>query len=166
MYLRLETENKIEKQTNKPGWFTNRVTKPAMMNNAKSMLKRMNDAIIPGVPSAEGEPTFHNHCPFQSRPSLMEFMSYEEKFDKEKETIGRIKWGAPQGIHDDCVIDACIAFKIINNEYDKLLPCKIPQAVVKPPSNEHYLGPKKKNERAAFSKWKPQKKINVLRNRR
>ena len=131
IYSRLRSKDEAEEvDTTKLGWFTNAFNKGAMLDNAHTMLTQMARAKRAAT-DRDGLPVVWNFCPFNSRDTLLEFISYEEKLVFRANGEANTEWGAKAGEHDDCVMDACIAFKIINHEYEKITTCKLKQKEVK-----------------------------------
>ena len=131
IYSRLKSKDEaIEVDTTKLGWFTNPFNKGAMLDNAHTMLTQMTRALKPTT-DRDGMPVAWNFCPFNSRDTLLEFISFEEKLVFGSNGQARTEWGARSGAHDDTVMDCCIAFKIINHEYEKITTCKLEKKKVK-----------------------------------
>lgn len=150
--------------TEKLGWHTDKFNKGPMLANAYRMLATMAAVRLPNGEDEEGKPLFKNHCPFNSRISLLEFESYEERLKRDAKTdVATVIWGARMGAHDDAVMEAVIAFQIINYEYNQILPCKLKPKVVHPTTDEHYLGQKQGITPKAFSNYKKQPKMSTLR---
>ena len=167
LYRRPTVGNEVEKDTAHLGWHTDRYTKGPMLDASYKMLMNMGAMEIPAGFDEDGTPIFQNHCPFNSRITLMEFLSYEERIVKNKDDINQVTWGAKSGTHDDCLIDAVIAFRICSNPQDfgKVSTCKLKTGMVKPAiKDNHYLGKNSgQDERTAFKEWKKQPKLSELR---
>lgn len=131
IYSRLRSKDEAEEvDTTKLGWFTNPFNKGSLLDNAHTMLTKMTRTLKPAV-DRDGLPVMWNYCPFNSRDVLLEFISFEEKLVFRANGEASTEWGAKVGEHDDTVMDAIIAFKIINHEYEKITTCKLEKKEVK-----------------------------------
>ena len=164
LYRRQSKEDtEIQRETEKLGWHTDRFNKGPMLANAYKMLAKM-AAVRKLEQDEEGNDILRNHCPFNSRISLLEFESYEEKLKRDAKTeLATVIWGARQGAKDDAVMEAVIAFRVIALEYDKILACKLKPKVIHSSQDEHYLGKTQAKLPKAFSNWKKQTKLSDLR---
>lgn len=130
IYQRVKFDDNIEeKDTTKIGWFTNAFNKGGLLDNAYSMLNKM--ANTKRVDNHDGLQVIRNFCPFNSRDTIREFMSYEEQIRVNDNGVRKTDWGAKSGEHDDTVMEACIAFKIINHQYEEISACKVKKKNVK-----------------------------------
>ena len=103
------------------GWFTSKHNKGPALDNAYKML--MLHAVMQeptGKYDEDGLEIMENYCPFNSRPMLGEFISYQEKLERDKNGISKVTWGAPNSAHDDTVMEAVIAWKVIRDEFFKI----------------------------------------------
>ena len=165
LYSRLKSgDSEAERETDKLGWFTNRYNKGAMLDNAYRMLSHMANMKIPSI-DKNGELVVRNFCPFNSRAVIREFIGYEEKIERDKNNIPSIVWGAASGSHDDTVMEACIAFRIINHEYEKISACKLKQNTVQAFKNRHRTELQKLTRPKAFSNMRKQEGLKNMRNR-
>jgi len=155
LYTRITFGNQEERQTQKLGWSTNRSTKGPMLENAYKLLAQYS------VTKTEDGSMF---SPFRSRATLNELQSFEEKIIRRKDGTTKREWSGRPGTHDDCVIAAAIALRIINHEYEKISTCNIVERVVKALPDLHHVD-KQKHEQRAFSKMKRQVNIARLRSR-
>lgn len=162
MYKRIDQATQEDKPSEKTGWFTSKHNKGPMLDNAYKMLQQ--NALMrekTGSVDDEGMPVYRNYCPFNSRPTLGEFISYQEKLDRDKNGISKVTWGAPHSGHDDCVMEAVIAWKVIQDEFSKISTCKLSRSAVKLKKDKHYLG-KKPRTTKAFSGLKKQRRLSDL----
>ena len=159
---KVDTETREE--TEKLGWHTDRYNKGPMLDNAYRMLGKMAAVRLPDGEDENGKTIFKNHCPFKSRATILEFEGYEERLKRDPKTeIAKTEWGARLGSHDDTVIEACIAFQIVSNEFFKLSACKLSSRMVHNRKDEHYLGEKQGETPRPFSKYQKQQKLGNLR---
>lgn len=151
LYKRITMGSEEEAQTERIGWDTNTGTKGPMLEDTyKALIKMANSG----------------YCPIQSRNTLMELMSYEERVEKNNKTgLPKIVWGSSRGSHDDTVMAMAIAFRIMLHEYDKINICKFKKKSVDnydTPWKNHILE-NKKREGVAFSGMKKKPSLSVLR---
>jgi len=156
MYKRVTFDQELQEETSKVGFNTTRFTKGPLLDNAHKRLVEMATLI-----DDDGK----NHCPFKSRPTLKEFISYEERIIKTKDGVAKVVWAARKGAYDDCVIDACLMLRVAHLERHKLSACKIIQHMVDKYNDKHYLGEASRKGVKPFSNWKKQKSLGELRKR-
>jgi hypothetical protein len=163
MYKRIEQSTQEDRPSPKTGWFTSKHNKGPMLDNAYKMLMKHNITMEPSGKHEEdtGEPIMQNYCPFNSRPTLGEFISYQERLERDKNGISKVVWGAPNSAHDDCCMEAVIAWKVIRDEFSKINTCKIRKNPVVVKKDEHYLG-KKSRVSKAFDGMRKQESIRTL----
>lgn len=116
LYTRITVDKLTEKPTEKMGWYSDRYSKPLMLENLYKSLREQ---------YAEGR------CPFRSRFTLAEMQGYEERVIRDKtSTYMRTEWGARPGGHDDTVISVAIGNRVIQHEPEKLSTCNLNTGVV------------------------------------
>jgi len=163
LYRRITIDRETEEQTTKLGWRTDAGSKGPMLETTYTALAHMSRDLTSLGVGEDGEEKFQNWCPFNSRITLQEFISYEEKLVRKPDGTSKIVWAGKRGTRDDCVIDASIGLRVIRHEYGKISACKFPKAVAHSLPNEHHLGQKRDKPPRAFSKWKRRTPLNVLR---
>lgn len=164
MYFRSVLDTQTEQVTKKLGWSTNKHSKPVMLDVTHKMLMKMSVMKIENGFDEEGLPVYRNHCPFKSRDTLSEFLSYEEKIERDKKTnVGKTTYGARRGTYDDEVIQTCIAFRVMEHEFSRITACKVPKPMVSPKKNLHYLGEQQTKRNRPFEKMRKQPNLETLR---
>jgi hypothetical protein len=167
MYTRIEISTQEDKPLEKTGWFTSKHNKGAMLGNAYKLLQQHNVARVPsGELDEHGMEIMKNYCPFNSRVTLGEFISYQEKVERDKNEIAKVTWGAAKSAHDDCTMSTVIAWKVIRDEFNKISSCKMKKKPVRIKKDEHYLGPKQKKRSSSFSGLRKQSSLKNLRRSR
>jgi len=162
MYKRIEVSTQQDKPLEKVGWFTSKHNKGAVLDNSYKMLQMHATMKMPTMEFDEDDEVItENYCPFNSRVTLGEFISYQEKVVRDKNDIAKVVWGAPHSGHDDTVISTVISWKIIRDEFSKVSTCKIEKSMLALRKDRHYLGEQKKTNRA-FNGLKKQRSLSKL----
>ncbi|RLA43766.1 MAG: hypothetical protein DRR06_11280 [Gammaproteobacteria bacterium] len=169
LYSNLYKEVTIDKETEqtltKIGWRTTRFNKGSMLEAAfKSIQTMAAEQIATGMDS-KGMVQYANWCPFSSRVTLQEFIGFEERLEIAKSGDKKIVWGGKKGSHDDCVLEACIALRIINHQFGIISSCVLPKIMEVSAPDNHYLGEKTKPRSRAFAGLRTQPSLAELRNR-
>lgn len=117
LYVRQTIRDKSEKQMKKLGWHTDPWNKGPLLETTYRLLAKC---------ASKG------HCPFKSRATLLEFMGFEERIERDEKGKAKTVWGAARGGFDDCCMEACIGIRVGIHERPKLFTCKIEETVLDP----------------------------------
>jgi len=118
IYKRLRQGKTNEDETEQLGWYTSPGVKGSILENLYRTLSQYGQA----------------NCPFRSRKTIRELMGFQEYIKRSRETkLARVIWKSSGGGHDDTVMAAAIAFRIIIHQNDKLSTCKLPKYGVASP---------------------------------
>jgi len=119
LYRRMSVGRVSEDETERLGFHTGPLNKGTILEDLYKLLQRH---------YGDGK------CPLRCRQTLMELLAYEEQIQRDKFGVSRCVWGARLGAHDDTVITAALAARIVTHEYFKLQACIIEKRMVQTPS--------------------------------
>jgi hypothetical protein len=149
LYKRVTGDKQQEKQTDTIGWYTDYVSKPAILSD---LFRAIEDA-----GAVEG------YCPVHSKFTLHELMGFQENVKKDRDGNTRVTWSGHKGGNDDCVMEMAIAYRVMLREYEKITACiiKDDKGTIAFP-DEHKLG-NARTGGTAFANMRPQKSLSDLR---
>ncbi|MCF7853630.1 MAG: hypothetical protein K9N51_02440 [Candidatus Pacebacteria bacterium] len=149
LYKRVTGDKQQEKQTDTIGWYTDYVSKPAILSD---LYRAIEDA---------GE--VEGYCPVHSKFTLHELMGFRENVKKDRDGGTRVTWSGHKGGNDDCVMEMAIAYRVMLREYEKITACiiKDDKGTIAFP-DEHKLG-NVRTGGTAFTNMRPQKSLSDLR---
>ena len=153
LYKQITAGSQYEEQTERLGWSTNTGSKGPLLEDAYKFLNKC--AVL-------------DYCPIQSRNTLLELMSYEERLVKNTKTgCPKIVWGAQAGAHDDCVMAMAMALRVMLHECEKISILRIKKKVVDDSEElwKNHIQESKKPEHIAFRNMKKKSGLTVLRKR-
>lgn len=150
IYRRVKADQQIDVQTDLIGWHTSEDTKARMIADMHHAMRKMFNKTK--TITVDGNTKIVTLCPFRSEARLQEFMGYEERIRRNPAGFVKTEYGARRGSHDDTVMDACIAARIIQKEYSKITACILDQKEEKSLQNMSIIDQAIKREQEANAK--------------